>query len=143
MDQRPSLNLVSMISFCSLDILTLTLQIILTAAESELTLTPHHSLKGDLLYSLPGKWRIGLDYEFKSSQALSNGTHSREFWTFGAVVEYTKNNYTLFGNLKTTPISGRLNMEALVSGPNETPQFTEVWAPLDGIVFNTGIKVRL
>jgi outer membrane receptor for ferrienterochelin and colicins len=111
--------------------------------ESELTLTPHHSLKGDLLYSLPGRWRIGLDYEFKSSQALSNGTHSREFWTFGAVVEYTKNNYTLFGNIENYTNIRQTKYGSLASGPDGTPQFTEVWAPLDGIVFNTGIKVRL
>jgi iron complex outermembrane receptor protein len=35
------------------------------------------------------------------------------------------------------------NFGSLVSAPNFTPQFTEVWAPLDGIVFNTGIKIRL
>jgi len=36
---------------------------------------------------LPGRWRIGLDYEYKSGQYLSNGTQTRSFWTFGAVVE--------------------------------------------------------
>ena len=29
--------------------------------KTDLTLTPKHSLKGDLLYAMPGKWRIGLD----------------------------------------------------------------------------------
>jgi outer membrane receptor for ferrienterochelin and colicin len=111
--------------------------------ESELTLTPHHSLKGDLLYSIPGKWRIGLDYEYKSSQALSNGTHTREFWTYGAVVEYTQNNYTFFGNIENYTNIRQTKYGSLVSGPNATPQFTEVWAPLDGIVLNTGIKIRL
>ena len=33
--------------------------------------------------------------------------------------------------------------ESLLSLPNNTPQFTEVWAPLDGIVFNYGIKIKL
>ena len=56
--------------------------------KSNVSLTPKHSLKGDLLYALPGKWRIGVDYELKSSQTLSNGNQKSSFWTYGAVVEY-------------------------------------------------------
>jgi len=110
---------------------------------TNLTLTPRHSLKGDLLYALPGKWRIGLDYEYKSGQYLSNGTQTRSFWTFGAVVEYTWKNYTFFGNVENYTNVRQTNFGSLISAPNFTPQFTEVWAPLDGIVFNTGIKIRL
>lgn len=111
--------------------------------KSDLTLTPKHSLKGDLLYAIPGKWRIGLDYEFKSSQALSNGTKSKDFWTFGAVVEYTWKNYTFFGNVENYTDLRQTNFGSLKSAPYNTPQFTEVWAPLDGIVFNYGLKIRL
>ena len=112
-------------------------------ATSNLTLTPRHSIKGDLLYALPGKWRIGLDYEYKSGQYLCNGTKTRTFWTFGALVEYTWKNYTFFGNVENYTNVRQTNYGSLVSGPYLTPQFTEVWAPLDGIVFNTGIKIRL
>lgn len=112
-------------------------------AKSDLTLTPKHSLKGDLLYAIPGKWRIGLDYEFKSTQTLSNGRKSKAFWTFGAVVEYTWKNYTFFGNVENYTNLRQTNFGSLKSSPYNTPQFTEVWAPLDGIVFNYGLKIRL
>ncbi len=108
-----------------------------------MTLTPQHSVKGDLLYALPGKWRIGADYEYKSSQRLNNGTTSPAFWTYGLVVEYTKKQFTLFGNVENYTNVRQTNYGSLVSGPFNTPQFTDVWAPLDGIVFNAGIKIRL
>ena len=111
--------------------------------KSDLTLTPKHSLKGDLLYAIPGKWRIGLDYEFKSRQTLSNGLKSKNFWTFGAVVEYTYKNYTFFGNVENYSNLRQTDYGSLKSAPYNTPQFTEVWAPLDGIVFNYGFKIRL
>lgn len=111
--------------------------------ESTLTLTPRHSIKGDLLYALPGKWRIGLDYEFKSTQMLNNGNNTTEYWTFGAVVEYTWKNYTFFGNVENYTNVRQTKYESLASEPYQTPQFTEVWAPLDGIVFNAGLKIRL
>jgi len=116
---------------------------IFNSAETELQLTPMHSLKGDLLYALPGKWRIGLDYEFKSNQLLSNGKRTRDYWTYGAVVEYTYKNFTLFGNVENFTNFRQTNFESLRSDPYDTPQFTQVWAPLDGIVFNGGIKIRL
>lgn len=111
--------------------------------EVEFTLTPQHSLKGDLLYALPGKWRIGVDYEFKSNQLLANGKRSRDYWTYGAIVEYTYKNFTLFANVENFTNFRQTNFESLRSDPYNTPQFTQVWAPLDGIVFNGGIKVRL
>ncbi|MDF2452819.1 MAG: collagen-binding protein [Bacteroidota bacterium] len=116
---------------------------IINGYEAPFTLTPVHSLKGDLLYALPGKWRIGLDYEFKSEQYLSPGKYSPSYWTYGAIVEYTIKQFTLFGNVENFTNVRQTNYESLKSGPYDTPQFTPVWAPLDGIVFNAGIKIRL
>lgn len=111
--------------------------------QSLLTLTPRHSLKGDLLYALPNKWRIGVDYELKSSQTLSNGFITPTFWTYGAVVERYYKNFTFFGNVENIFNYRQTKVATLISGPNNTPQFTEVWAPLDGIVFNFGLKIKL
>ncbi|RYD57647.1 MAG: TonB-dependent receptor [Sphingobacteriales bacterium] len=113
-----------------------------SSATTEFTLTPKHSLKGDLLYSIPGKWRIGADYEFKSGQLLSSGIRTPSYWTFGALVEYTWKHITLFGNVENFTNVRQTKYDSLRSRPFDTPQFTEVWAPLDGIVVNGGIKLR-
>ncbi len=110
---------------------------------SMLTLTPMHSLKGDLLYALPGRWRIGADYEYKSGQKLSDGRTSPSFWTFGFVMEYTWTAFTFFGNVENFTDVRQTKYNSLLTGPYNTPQYTEVWAPLDGIVVNAGIKIRL
>lgn len=110
---------------------------------AEVTLTPKHSLKGDLLYSLPGKWRIGADYEFKSSQVLAAGRRTPSYWTYGVVIEHYIKNFTLFGNVENFTDVRQTDFESLRSGPLRTPQLTEVWAPLDGIVVNAGIKIKL
>lgn len=114
-----------------------------SGVNSFMTLTPKHSLKGDLLYSLPGKWRIGADYEYKRSQLLSNGTNTPSYWTFGGLVEYTWRKITIMGNVENFTNVRQTKYGTLRSAPYNTPQFTEVWAPLDGIVVNGGIKMRL
>ncbi len=109
----------------------------------DVPLTPNHSIKGDVLYSLPHKWRIGFDYEYKSNQVLSNGTITPGYWTYGAVVERMWKHFALFANVENFTNVRQTKYGSLRSQPYNTPQLTEVWAPLDGIVFNWGFKVRL
>ena len=108
-----------------------------------LVLNPKHSIKGDFLFVEDGKWRIGLDYEYKSGQRLSNNQTTRGLFTTGLVIERTLGNFVLFGNAENITDARQTRYESLISQPNNTPQFTEVWAPLDGRFFNFGLKIKL
>ena len=113
-----------------------------------LPLTPVHSLKTDLMYEIKDKWRIGADAEFKGPQTtmdLETG-FTREvptFWVFGLMVERTfKKKYSVYINAENFLDARQTRFENLASGPFGTPQFTEVWAPLDGRFFNAGFRVK-
>jgi outer membrane receptor for ferrienterochelin and colicins len=108
-----------------------------------LTLAPQHSIKGDFLFVAENKWRIGLDYEYKSAQWLSAGIQSPSIFMTGLVIERTIGNFVLFANAGNVTDVRQSKHESLVSGPNNTPQLTEVWGPLDGRFFNGGIKIKL
>lgn len=108
-----------------------------------LPLTPRHSIKGDLLFVVDDKWRIGWDYEYKSEQMLSTGITTRELFTTGVVVERTMGYFTIFLNAENFTDTRQSRYESLESLPFQTPQFTEVWAPLDGFFFNGGFKIRM
>ncbi|NQY10908.1 MAG: TonB-dependent receptor [Flavobacteriales bacterium] len=110
---------------------------------SSLTLTPQHSIKGDLLFVIDGVWRIGWDYEYKSEQILTSGLESRALFTTGIVVERTIKNFVIFLNAENFTDTRQTRYESLVSGPYNTPQYTDVWAPLDGFFFNGGLKIKL
>lgn len=112
-------------------------------SETRLVLTPQHSIKGDLLFVLENKWRIGWDYEYKSQQILSTGLRSRSLFSTGIVVERTLDRFVIFLNAENFTDTRQTRYERLTSGPNGTPQFTDIWAPLDGYFFNGGIKIRL
>ena len=109
----------------------------------ELPLTPRHSIKGDLLFVIDGKWRCGWDYEYKSSQLLTNQLRSPTLFTTGIVVERTFENFVLFLNAENFTDVRQTRFESILSGPYNTPQFTEIYAPLDGFFFNAGIKVKI
>ena len=108
-----------------------------------LTLMPQHSIKGDLLFVIDDKWRIGWDYEYKSRQRLSTGIYSRDLFTTGVVVERTLQNFVIFLNAENFTDTRQTRYESTLTNPNGTPQFTDIWAPLDGFFFNAGLKVKL
>lgn len=103
-------------------------------------LTPKHSIKGDVLYTIEEKWRFGMDFEYKGAQYLTDGRKTTDFWTFGAMAEYKIGPCTLFINTENWFDFRQTRKESLLSGPNNTPQLTEVWAPLDGFVYNFGVR---
>lgn len=111
--------------------------------ESDLILTPQHSIKGDLLFVVEDKWRIGWDYEYKSRQLLSTGLYSPDIFTTGVIVERTLNNFVIFLNAENFTDVRQSKYESTLQGPNNTPQFIDVWAPLDGFFFNAGLKIKL
>ncbi len=109
--------------------------------KSPLSLTPEHSIKGDLLFVVEDKWRIGWDYDYKSGQFLNNGTITESLFTTGVIVERTINDFVIFLNAENfTDIRQSNTGNILTDG---SPQFTEVWAPLDGYFFNMGLKIKL
>lgn len=112
-------------------------------SSSTLILTPKHSIKGDLLFVEDNKWRIGWDYEYKSEQLLSNGFESPSLFTTGIVVERTIDNFVIFLNAENFTDTRQTEYESIISNPYFTPQFTDIWAPLDGFFFNAGLKIKL
>ncbi|MGY8987811.1 MAG: TonB-dependent receptor [Flavobacteriales bacterium] len=106
--------------------------------ENPLTLTPKHSIKGDLLFVVDNKWRIGWDYDYKSGQFLNYGIITESLFTTGVIVERTIDNFVIFLNAENFTDVRQSNYEYYVN-----PQFREVWAPLDGYFFNAGFKIKL
>lgn len=106
-------------------------------------LTPKHSIKGDILYVLPDKWRIGADYEYKSRQTLSDGRLTPQQFMAGLLIERTLSNFVVFLNLENFTDVRQTRFESLVAAPYQTPQYTEIYAPLDGFFANVGLKIKL
>ena len=110
---------------------------------STLPLTPQHAFHGDLMYIIEGKWRCGLDAEFESEQVLRSGRTVRSLFKAGFLAERMFEHYSIYINLENWTDTRQTKYESLVIAPATNPRFTEVWAPLDGFIFNAGVKVKL
>lgn len=111
--------------------------------EQSLPLTPRHSFHGDLMFVQDEKWRMGIDAEYESKQVLSTGREVKSLFKAGFLAERMFENFAVYINLENWTDTRQTRYESLIQAPFSNPRFTEVWAPLDGFIFNAGFKIKM
>jgi len=77
---------------------------------------------------------------YKSGHFLNNGHIIQSLFTTAVIVERTIDNFVIFLNAENFTDVRQSNVgDVLTDG---SPQFTEVWAPLDGYFSNAGLKIK-
>ncbi len=107
-------------------------------------LTSKHVIKTDFVYEIHGKWLFGIDTDYRTQQTLASGRVVPALLTGGFLVRYTYKGVDFYfnteniGNVRQSQLDG-----TMLSAPYNTPQYTEVWAPQEGFVYNFGIRANL
>lgn len=111
--------------------------------ENQKSLTSKHSFGGVLMYEVENNWRIGYEGYYKGSQLRNNVSKTPNFWTMGFMVMKTIDKITLYVNFENFTDTKQQNYQSMLEGPHNDPRFTDIWAPTDGFVLNTGILIKL
>ena len=111
--------------------------------KNQKALTPKHSFGGVLMYEVEDSWRIGYEAYYKSSQLRNDFTETPHFWTMGFMVMKTFDEISLYANFENFTDTKQQNYQAMFETPHNNPTFTDIWAPTDGFIFNTGILIKL
>lgn len=111
--------------------------------ENQKALTPKHSFGGVLMYEVEDSWKIGYEAYYKSSQLRNDFTETPHFWTMGFMVMKTFDKISLYANFENFTDTKQQNYQAMFETPHNNPTFTDIWAPTDGFIFNTGILIKL
>jgi iron complex outermembrane receptor protein len=106
-------------------------------------LTPKHNLGIVLFYEIEDKWSVGYETYYTGSQYDEYYDLKQGFLTMGVMVMRYFKRYSVFANFENFTNVMQTNFEPLVSPPLNTPTFNSIWAPIDGFVFNAGIKVKI
>lgn len=106
-------------------------------------LTPKHSIGAVLMYEVHNKWRIGYETYYKSSQVRNDLTTTPNFWTMGFMAMRTFGKFSVYANFENFTDVKQQNYQSMYKAPHNNPTFTDIWAPTDGFVFNTGILIKL
>ena len=109
---------------------------------SRYPLAPYNMLHFDLVYELEGKLRVALESYFTGKQALHDGSVGNSYWLFGALIEKTWGHFSLFINSENLNDVRQTKWGPIYSGDINNPSFQDIYAPLEGVTINGGIKLK-
>ena len=105
--------------------------------------TARHRLNNVLVYEKEGRWKIGLEAYYYSTQPLTDGTTGKSYWTFGCMAEKIWARFSLFINFENFTDTRQTRLDSIYTGTITHPVFRDIYAPLDGFVVNGGLKLKL
>jgi iron complex outermembrane receptor protein len=106
-------------------------------------LTPKHSFGGVLMYEVHDTWRIGFEAYYKSAQFRKDRSETPDYWTMGLMAMRTFGKVSFYANFENFTDTKQSNYQSMVQPPHNNPSFTDLWAPTDGFIFNTGVLLKL
>ncbi|MFD0939692.1 TonB-dependent receptor [Pedobacter boryungensis] len=109
----------------------------------ENTLTAKHRVNAVLMYELEDEWKIGLEAYSFSKQLLSDGSMGKSYVTTGFMAEKIWGRFSIYINFENFLDVRQTNFDSIYTGTLSSPQFRDIYAPLDGFIMNGGIKFKL
>jgi len=96
-------------------------------------------------YELFKRFSAGIDAYFFSPQTLSDGRVTRSIWELGINTQLNLKYVLVFANIENILDIRQNRYETLVKeNPSfRNPKFSEIYAPLEGTIFNAGVKIVL
>ena len=110
---------------------------------TDFKLTPKHRINSILFYEVEDQWKIGLEAYYYSKQKLSDGATGKAYWLTGFMVEKLWERFSIYINFENFTDTRQTKFDTIYTGTITNPRFRDIYAPLDGFVFNGGIKLRL
>jgi len=112
------------------------------AVKSWYPLAPHHKLHFDLVYEVEEKLRVAFESYYTGIQQLNDGNTGKSYWIFGALVEKSWKHFSLFINSEDLNDVRQTKWGSIYTGTFDNPTFKDIYAPLEGITINGGIKIK-
>ena len=106
-------------------------------------LVSKHRLNNVLMYEIEDEWKIGLEAYYFSKQKLNDGATGKGYWTTGFMAEKLWERFSIFINFENFSDTRQSKFDTIYTGSITSPVFRDIYAPVDGLVINGGIKVKL
>lgn len=110
---------------------------------SDYPLVARHRLNNVLMYEQEDKWKLGLEGYYFSPQGLNDGTKGGSYWITGLMGERIFKKISIFLNFENFLDTRQTRFDTIYTGNLSSPNFRDIYAPVDGFVVNGGIKIKL
>lgn len=106
-------------------------------------LTPKHKLNLDIIYEVENNFSVAFEGYYVSSMFRDFDTKTKSYYTIGLIVQKHFKHFTLIANGENLLDVRQTRFENIVVPPIENPTFRQLYAPIDGRVFNVAIRFDL
>jgi len=107
-------------------------------------LTPRNRLVCDIVYEKEGKYSVALEEFYTSSMFRDfNESNTQPYFLTGIILQKYFKHFSLILNCENIFDVRQTKFENIILGPVENPTFKEIYAPLDGRVFNIAVRIKL
>ncbi|MBU0697585.1 MAG: TonB-dependent receptor [Bacteroidetes bacterium] len=111
--------------------------------QSFIPLTPKHKANLDVIYEIEGKYSFTAEGFYLSSMYRDQDVKTPSFFTLGLSLQKYFKHFSLIGNLENVLDVRQSRQETLVIPPFNDPSFRQIYAPLEGRIFNLALKINL
>jgi outer membrane receptor for ferrienterochelin and colicins len=105
--------------------------------------TPKNKLNLTLSYEEEGSWRTGAEAFYTGKQYLPTDVYSRSYWLFGIMFEKYFSDFSVILNVENLTNERQSKYEKIVGGSVSDPWFSYIYMPVDGIVGNIAIRLKI
>ena len=106
-------------------------------------LTPNHRVNAVLMYEAHDNFRVGVEGLYVSKQRLSDGATGKSYVMYGLLFEKMWKHLNFFINAENFTDRRQTRWESIYTGSTTNPTFKDIYTPLEGVVINTGFKIKL
>ncbi len=111
--------------------------------QSFIPLTPKHKLNLDVIFEEENDYSVAFEGFWVSSMFRDADTKTRSYYTVGIIVQKHFKHFTLIANGENLLDVRQTRFEDIVNPPINNPTFRELYAPIDGRVFNVAVRFDL
>jgi iron complex outermembrane receptor protein/outer membrane receptor for ferrienterochelin and colicins len=113
-------------------------------ANSYIPLTPKNRFAFTAVYNIENLWRYGLEGSFTGPQYRDNDSRTPGYFFLAGMIERKfGKHFSLVLNGENLLDYRQSKYEPLFIGTITNPQFKPLWAPIDGIVVNLALRIKL
>ncbi len=109
----------------------------------ELFLTPAHRFVTDVMFDAEELGKVGLELRYTGPQRLHTASRPPGFWVVDCLFQTEISRVTLFAGVENLFDFKEADHTPVVTGFVTSPIFNDVWGPLEGRIFNAGLKFQM
>ena len=111
--------------------------------QSFVPLTPKSKINIDIIYGKEDDFSVAYEGYYVSSMYRDFDTKTKSYLTNGIIVQKHFPHFDLIANCENLFDVRQTKFEKIVIPPVNHPRFRQIYAPLDGRVFNVALRIKL